>query len=52
MPLTIDARRLATAFVALAQGLAYEALVDPDSVDDALYGDVLSLVYDGLVSRT
>lgn len=50
--LTIPAERLATAFVALAQGLALEAAVDPDAVDAALYGDVLSLVYDGIASRS
>lgn len=49
--LTIPAERLATAFVALAQGLALEAAVDPDAVDGALYGEILSLVYDGLAAR-
>jgi AcrR family transcriptional regulator len=49
--LTFDANRLAQAFIALAQGLALESVVDPDAVDSALFGDVLSLVYDGLVKR-
>ena len=52
VPLTIPADRLAIAFVALAQGLALEAAVDPDAVDSSLYGDVLSLVYDGIAART
>jgi hypothetical protein len=51
VPLSFDARRLAQAFVALGQGLALESIVDPDAVDDALFGDVLELVYDGLVAR-
>ena len=49
--LTIPAERLATAFVALAQGLALEAAVDPDAVDASLYGEILSLVYEGLAAR-
>src|SRR4051794_24062231 len=51
VPLTFDATRLAQAFIALAQGLALESIVDPDAVDRALFGDILSLVYDGLVKR-
>jgi AcrR family transcriptional regulator len=51
VPLTTRAERLATAFVALAQGLALEAAVNPDAVDASLYGDILSLVYDGLAAR-
>ena len=51
VPLSFDARRLAQAFIALGQGLALESIVDPDAVDDELFGDVLALVYDGLVAR-
>ena len=51
VPLTFDANRLAQAFIALAQGLALEALVDPEAADPALFGDILSLAYDGLVKR-
>jgi len=51
VPLSFDARRLAQAFIALGQGLALESIVDPAAVDDALFGDVLALVYDGLVAR-
>jgi AcrR family transcriptional regulator len=51
VPLTIPAERLATAFVALAQGLALEAAVNPDAVDGSLYGEILSLVYDGLAAK-
>ena len=49
--LEVPARELATAFIALAEGLACEALVDPGSVGPGLFGEILSLVYDGLESR-
>ncbi len=51
VPLTVPAESLATAFVALAHGLAAQAVVDADSVDADLYGEILSLVYDGLAAR-
>jgi AcrR family transcriptional regulator len=51
VPLLFDVDRLAEAFIALAHGLALEAVVDPDAVDDDLYGDLLALVYDGLRLR-
>jgi AcrR family transcriptional regulator len=49
--LTFDAHRLAEAFIALAQGLALDAIVDPDAVDESLFGDILDLVYSGLTVR-
>ena len=52
VPLEFPARDLATAFIALAEGLGFEALVDPDSVGPGLFGEILSLVYDGLEART
>jgi AcrR family transcriptional regulator len=52
VPLEFPARDLATAFIALAEGLASEALVDPESVGPGLFGEILSLVYDGLEART
>ena len=51
VPLTVPAQRLAIAFVALAQGLAFEAAVDIETIDGSLYGEILSLVYDGLAAR-
>jgi hypothetical protein len=51
VPLAFDGHRLAEAFIALAHGLALDAVVDSDAVDDALYGDILDLVYDGLALR-
>lgn len=51
VPLGVPATSLATAFVALAEGLAGAALVDPDAVEPGLFGEILSLVYDGLEAR-
>lgn len=51
VPLAIPADALATAFIAMAEGLSREALLDPDSVDEGLFGEILSLVYDGMVAR-
>jgi hypothetical protein len=51
VPLTFPAEQLATAVLALANGLAAEALVDPEAVPDELLGDMLALLYDGLAAR-
>jgi AcrR family transcriptional regulator len=51
VPLAIPAQALATAFIALAEGLSAEALIDPDSIEEGLFGAILSLVYDGLAAR-
>jgi AcrR family transcriptional regulator len=52
VPITIEAESLATAFIALAEGLSMQALIDPDARDPGLYGEILSLVYDGMVARS
>jgi AcrR family transcriptional regulator len=51
VPLTYPAERLATAVLALAYGSAMTKLVDPDAVPDELTGEILDLLYDGLVHR-
>jgi AcrR family transcriptional regulator len=51
VPLSVPALDLATAFIALAEGLASAALIDSDAVSSGLYGEILSLVYDGLEAR-
>lgn len=51
IPLGIPAAQLAEAFIGLAIGLSMSALLDPASVPDDLFGDIASLVYDGLVHR-
>ncbi len=48
---SVSADDVATAFVALGSGLAMMKLADPDGVADGLFGEILSLVYDGLVAR-
>jgi AcrR family transcriptional regulator len=49
--LEIPARDIATAYVALAQGMWLIGLVDPDFFPKGLYGEIVSLVYEGLVAR-
>jgi hypothetical protein len=51
VPLTYPADRLATAVLALAYGTAMNKLVDPDATPDELPGEILDLLYDGLVQR-
>lgn len=51
LPFAVAPEALATAFLALAVGLAQEAIADPGAVPDGLFGDVLSLVYDGNAAR-
>ena len=46
MPL--PAADLATIFCALGTGFLLEKLIDPDGVPDALFGDALVLVLQGL----
>ena len=51
VPLLVPAEALATAFIALAEGLSREALIDPDAVPEGLFAEVLALVYDGMAYR-
>lgn len=51
VPLSVPAQSLATAFIALAGGLASEALIDDAPAIPGLFGEILSLVYDGLEAR-
>ena len=52
MPLTVPAEGLATAIIALATGLAQERIADPEAAPEELLGEMLSLIYDGLVKRS
>jgi AcrR family transcriptional regulator len=45
------AEEVATAYLALANGLALERLIDADAVPDHLLGETTSLVYTGLLAR-
>jgi AcrR family transcriptional regulator len=51
VPLTVPAESLATAIIALATGLAQERITDPEAAPEGLLGEMLSLLYDGLVKR-
>jgi AcrR family transcriptional regulator len=42
----------ATAFLALASGLAMQRLIDPEAVPDHLYGEILGLVYQGALATS
>lgn len=44
------AERLGLLITALGNGLALEKLIDPDSVPDETYGDLLVLIFNGLVT--
>lgn len=42
---------VATAYLALANGLSLLKLVDTEAVPEHLYGDTVALVHQGLVAR-
>jgi AcrR family transcriptional regulator len=50
-PLSMSAEDVATAYIALGEGLSLRRLLDPDSVPDDLYGEIMALVFQGLVAR-
>ena len=50
-PFSTPTSDVATAYLALATSLAVERLIDPDTVSDNLLGDIVALVYQGLVAR-
>jgi AcrR family transcriptional regulator len=47
----VDAQELATAVIALADGLSVERLTEPEVVSEGLFGEILSLILDGLAAR-
>jgi AcrR family transcriptional regulator len=49
--LTFPAAKLATAIIALANGLAMDRIADPEAIPAELLGETLALIYDGLVHR-
>jgi AcrR family transcriptional regulator len=51
VPLTVPAEALATGIIGLASGLTQEQIADPEAVPADLLGEILSLLYDGLVHR-
>jgi AcrR family transcriptional regulator len=51
VPLTVDAQKLATALIAMADGLAMDWVAEPGTISPSLFGEMLDLLYDGLVLR-
>jgi AcrR family transcriptional regulator len=51
VPLAVSSQELATAVIALADGLSIEQLTEPEVVSEELFGQVLSLIMDGLAAR-
>lgn len=49
--LTIGAEHLATAVIALVDGLSTEMLTEPDVVPDELFGQILSLIELGMAAQ-
>lgn len=49
--LSMPSEEAATAFIALADGLSRARLIDREAVPDHLYGEIVSLVFQGLVAR-
>jgi len=43
--------KLATAIIALANGLAMDRIADPEATPEELLGETLAVIYDGLVHR-
>ena len=52
VPMTMPAAQLAEAFIALASGLSMDAVTEPAAVTADLFGEIASLVYDGMVYRS
>lgn len=50
-PHAVGARELATAVIALADGLSIEQLTEPEVVSEELFGQILALILDGLDAR-
>jgi len=51
VPLSVPASELATAILAMADGLAMDMVAEPDAVSPELFGTMLALLYDGLAFR-
>jgi AcrR family transcriptional regulator len=51
VPMAIPAEQLATAVIALVDGLSIQRLTEPDAVPEDLFGQILSLIDDGMILR-
>jgi AcrR family transcriptional regulator len=52
VPLAIPAEDLATALIALVDGLSIQQLTEPDAVPEDLFGQVAALIEDGMTLRS
>jgi AcrR family transcriptional regulator len=50
--LDFSPEHMAGAFMAVAEGLAREKMIDPEALPEELLGDTFALIYAGLVART
>jgi AcrR family transcriptional regulator len=51
VPLAISAERLATALIALVDGLSIQQLTEPEAVPEDLFGQIAALIEDGSILR-
>jgi AcrR family transcriptional regulator len=51
VPLAIPAEDLATALIALVDGLSIQQLTEPDAVPEELFGQIAALIEDGMTLR-
>jgi AcrR family transcriptional regulator len=51
IPMAIPAEQMATAVIALVDGLSIQQLTEPDAVPEDLFGQILSLIDDGMTLR-
>jgi AcrR family transcriptional regulator len=51
VPMAIPAEQLATAVIALVDGLSIQQLTEPNVVPEDLFGQILSLIDDGMILR-
>jgi AcrR family transcriptional regulator len=52
VPLTMPAEDLATALIALVDGLSIQQLTEPDAVPEELFGQITALIEDGMTLRS
>jgi AcrR family transcriptional regulator len=52
VPLTMPAEDLATALIALVDGLSIQQLTEPDAVPEELFGQIAALIEDGMTLRS
>jgi AcrR family transcriptional regulator len=51
-PMTVSPEHMATAVIALVDGLSIQQLTEPDAVSEDLFGEILSLIDEGMSARS